>query len=105
MRPSGNDFTKWHGAIIGIEPDTSYHGYDYTDIRPIAIDDATIIGGKGYISVRNALGRRVAIFDVMGRQVANQIVHDTEWNLAVPPGFYAVKVGYSSAPAKKVVVF
>ena len=105
MRPSGSDFTQWHGAIIGIEPDTSYHGYDYTAIRPLIVDDVMVRGGQGYISVRNAQGRHVAIFDVMGRLVSNSIPHDTEWNLAVRPGFYVVKVGYTSAPAKKVVVF
>ena len=105
MRPSGNDFTKWHGAIIGIEPDTSYHGYDYTGIRPLLVDDVLVHGGQGYISVRNAQGRHVAIFDVMGRLVSNSIPHDTDWKLAVRPGFYVVKVGYTSAPTKKVVVF
>ena len=104
MRPSGNDFTKWHGAIIGIEPDTSYHGYDYTGVRPLLVDDILVKGGLGYISVRNALGRHVAIFDVMGRLVTVCTPHDTEWNIAVRPGFYVVRVGYTSATAKKVVV-
>lgn len=105
MRPQNNDFTQWHGAIIGIEPDTSYHGYDYTGIRPLLVDDIIVQGRQGHISVRNAQGRHVAVFDVMGRLVTNITPHDTEWNLAVRPGFYVVKVGYTSAPAKKVVVF
>ena len=104
MRPSSNDFTQWHGAIIGIEPDTSYHGYDYTGIRPLLIDDVLVKGGLGYISVRNVQGRHVAIFDVMGRLVAAGTPYSAEWNIAVRPGFYVVKVGYTSAPAKKVVV-
>ena len=105
MRPSNNDFTQWHGAVIGLEPDTSYHGYDYTAIRPLLVDDVLVQGRQGHISVRNAQGRHVAVFDVMGRLVTNTTLHDTEWNLAVRPGFYVVKVGYTSAPAKKVVVF
>ena len=103
MRPSSSDFTRWHGAIIGIEPDTSYHGYDYTDIRPIAIDDAVVFGGAGYLSVHNALGRRIAIFDVMGRKVFGNTVYDKEWRLSLRPGFYAVQIG--STPAKKILVY
>ena len=102
MRPSSSDFTKWHGAIIGLEPDTSYHGYDYTDIRPTRIDDVVVYGGSGYLSVRNALGRRVAIFDLMGRQVFGNTVRDSEWKLALRPGVYAVRVG--AAPAKTIIV-
>lgn len=105
MRPNGSDFTKWHGAIIGVEPDTSYHGYDYTGIRPLVLDESTVYGCNGYISVRNAQGRHVAIFDVMGRLVSNSTPIDKEWNVSVRPGFYVVKIGYTSAPAKKVVVF
>ena len=102
MRPSSSDFTKWHGAIIGLEPDTSYHGYDYTSIQPTRIDDVVVFGGSGYLTVRNALGRRVAIFDLMGRQVFGNTVYDTEWKLALRPGVYAVRVG--SAPAKTIIV-
>ena len=102
MRPQGNDFTKWHGAIIGIEPDTTYHGYDYTGIRPTRIDDVIVYGGSGYLSVRNALDRRVAIFDLMGRQVFGNTVRDSEWKLALRPGVYAVRVG--AAPAKTIIV-
>ena len=103
MRPQGNDFTKWHGAIIGIEPDTSYHGYDYTGIRQLELDEAMVYGGNGYVAIHNALGRHIAIFDVMGRQVVGCTTHESEWRLALRPGFYAVKVG--SAPAKKILVY
>lgn len=103
MRPSSNDFTQWHGAIIGIEPDTSYHGYDYTDIRPIAIDDAMVYGGAGHVAIHNAQGRHIAIYDVTGRQVVSCSAHESEWRLALRPGFYAVRVG--GAPAKKVLVY
>ena len=103
MRPQGNDFTKWHGAIIGIEPDTSYHGYDYTGIRQLELDEAMVYGGNGHVAIHNALGRHIAIFDVMGRQVVGCTTHESEWRLALRPGFYAVKVG--SAPAKKILVY
>jgi hypothetical protein len=103
MRPSNNDFTQWHGAIIGIEPDTSYHGYDYTGIRPLVVDGATVSGHNGYLSVRNVQGRRIAVYDVTGRLVTATISHDSEWRLSLRPGFYAVRVG--SDPAKKVIVY
>ncbi len=105
MRPSNNDFTQWHGAVIGLEPDTSYHGYDYTAIRPLLVDDVLVQGRQGHISVRNAQGRHVAVFDVMGRLVTNSTLPDTEWNLAVRTVVYVVMVGYTSAPAMTVVVF
>ena len=103
MRPSNSDFTKWHGAIIGIEPDTSYHGYDYTGIAPLALDEALVYGCNGFVSVRNAQGLRVSIFDVMGRLVYGSVMHLSDWKLALRPGFYAVQVG--STPAKKVLVY
>ena len=103
MRPSNSDFTKWHGAIIGIEPDTSYHGYDYTGIAPLALDEALVYGCNGFVSVRNAQGLRVSIFDVTGRLVYGSVMHLSDWKLALRPGFYAVQVG--STPAKKVLVY
>lgn len=103
MTPSGFDFTQWHGAVIGFEPDTSYHGYDYLGIHAPAIDDATIYGGKDHVTVLNAQGRRIAVYDVMGREVLGCIAHDSEWRMSLRPGFYAVKV--DATPAKKVLVF
>ena len=103
MRPSNSDFTKWHGAIIGIEPDTSYHGYDYTGIAPLALDEALVYGCNGFVSVRNAQGLRVSIFDVTGRLVYGSVMHLSDWKLALRPGFYAVQVG--STPAKKILVY
>ena len=103
MHPNNSDFTKWHGAIIGIEPDTSYHGYDYTGIRPLALDEAAVYGCNGHVAIRNAQGLRIAIFDVMGRYVVGCTSHDSDWKIALRPGFYAVKVG--SAPAKKILVY
>ena len=103
MRPSNSDFTKWHGAIIGIEPDTSYHGYDYTGIAPLALDEALVYGCNGFVSVRSAQGLRVSIFDVTGRLVYGSVMHLSDWKLALRPGFYAVQVG--STPAKKVLVY
>lgn len=103
MRPSNSDFTKWHGAIIGIEPDTSYHGYDYTGIAPLALDEALVYGCNGFVSVRNAQGLRVSIFDVTGRLVYGSVMHLSDWKLALRPGFYAVQVG--STPAKTILVY
>lgn len=103
MTPNDYDFTQWHGAVIGFEPDTSYHGYDYMDIHAPVIDDATIYGGKGRVTVLNAQGLRIAIYDVMGREVLGCISNDSEWRMSLRPGFYAVKVGAS--PAKKVLVY
>ena len=103
MRPSGSDFTKWHGAIIGLEPDTSYHGYDYTGIRLPVTDGATVCGYDGHILVRNAHGRRIAVFDLMGRLVSVCTPHDSEWRLALTPGAYNVRIGAN--PAKTIIVY
>ena len=103
MTPSGSDFTQWHGAIIGVEPDTSYHGYDYTGIRPIAIDDVLVFGRQGHISVHNALGRPIAVYDVTGRRLLTATPSTTQWNIAMRPGFYLVKVG--TAQPKKIIVY
>ena len=105
MRPGGSDFTKWHGAIIGLEPDTNYHGYDYTDIKPLSTANGAVVRGmQGFISVRNVENQPVAVYDLTGRVVLRRSVSpESEFNVRVSPGFYAVKVG--SAPAKKVMVY
>lgn len=103
MKPTGYDFTRWHGAIIGLEPDTSYHGYDYTAIAPVAANEARSYGHGGGITVRNGQNLSVSIFDTMGRQLLSTTLHSSEWNVAMRPGIYVVRVGL--APAQKVFVY
>ena len=103
MRPQNNDYTKWHGAIIGLEPDTTYHGYDPAGIAPVQESLGKVFVQNGHIVVRQAAGQAINVYDVMGRRVAgNRHTADSEWTAKVHPGIYVVRIGQS--PAQKVIV-
>lgn len=103
MRPSGMDFTKWHGAIIGLEPDTSYHGYDPAGIRSVEFSNAQVFAQDKNIVVRGIEGQDVGVYDLMGRCVATRSQQRAvEWSVPVRAGIYVVRVGLSAA--QKVIV-
>jgi len=83
MTPQGYDFTQWHGAIIGLEPDTSYHGYVGIPQPTADRQQPIIVGTGGRISVIGAEGSTVAVYDILGRRVRNA-------NL--PAGVYIVRI-------------
>jgi hypothetical protein len=56
-----------------------------------------IIGGNGQIAVRNAMGERVTIFNILGQQVADKIMSSDKETIPVPRGILIVKVGESKA--------
>lgn len=103
MKPNNSDFTQWHGAIIGIEPDTSYHGYDPAVIRNFEPASAMVYSEAGNIVVKGCESNAVAVYDLMGRVVAQRGSHQgAEWSAAVRPGIYVVRVG--NQMGRKVVV-
>lgn len=99
LRPSRNDFTQWHGAVIGLEPDTSYHGYDPAGITPAAPVPARnwAYSEGGRLVVCGTEGQTAAIYDAMGRVVAQRDARpDDRWSIRLRPGFYLVRVGHST---------
>lgn len=103
MRPSGSDFTQWHGAIIGLEPDSSYTGYDYTYISDLPASNARIIGQQGRIVVLGAENEAVVVYDIMGRRMGCNSKCGSEWSMALKPGIYVVRVGQCAG--QKVLVW
>lgn len=104
MTPTQYDFTQWHGAIIGIEPDTSYHGYDMSGIRPTENTNIRIYANTGRIQVNGCQNSTIAVYDLMGRTIATRGSRNAdEWSLTAKPGVYVVRVGHQ--PGKKVIVF
>ncbi len=103
MTPNRNDFTQWHGAVIGMEPDTSYHGYDYTDIPATPAATHSLYSRNGTIVASGVAGETVTLFDIMGRRLDSRpaLPADT-WSLAVKPGVYIVKIGQSAG--QKIIV-
>ena len=101
MKPSSSDFTQWHGAIIGLEPDSAYQGYNPAAIRPVEVSNALVYSQRDRIVMRQLEGQPVAVFDIMGRRIASQGQRD-EWSLSVRPGIYLVRVG--NAQSKKIAV-
>ena len=103
MRPSNNDFTQWHGAVIGFEPDTSYHGYNplsapVPDASPVS---AYALGGT--IVAHGVASLPAAVYDIMGRCIASRpAIPDNTWTLPATPGVYIVRLGHY--PATKVIV-
>jgi len=83
MTPQTYDFTAWHGAIIGLEPDTSYHGYVGIHQPTANSQQPRIYGAEGHITVIGAEGSDVAVYDILGRRVRN--AH-------LPAGVYIVRI-------------
>ena len=103
MTPSGYDFTQWHGAVIGLEPDTSYHGYDPAAIPMPSMAMPKVFSRNGHIVADGIDGQATAVFDMMGRCVATRPAHQgNTWSLHVRPGIYVVRIG--QLPAQKVIV-
>lgn len=103
MRPSSYDFTQWHGAIIGLQPDTSYHGYDPVAIRPVPASPLRMAVTAGSLTVQGAAGLSVALYDPMGRLVAQRARSQADaWTLPLRPGLYLVQA--VGQPAQKVRV-
>jgi hypothetical protein len=61
-----------------------------------------IAGGDGQISVHNASGERVTIFNVLGQRIGDQILLSDKETVTVPRGILIVKVGESKT--QKVIV-
>ena len=83
------DFTKWHGAVIGFAPDSSR-----LNIQPIQTQQGKAFGINGAILVREAQGSSIAVYDMMGRCVAQRgKTDDSEWRCNVRRGIYVVRIG------------
>lgn len=94
MTPSGSDFTQWHGAIIGIEPDSTYNGYDPAGISPLVPATSHIYARQGRIVVEDCQQQAVAVYDLMGRLVAQRpAAASQQCTLTVHPGVYVVRIG------------
>lgn len=104
MTPQSSDFTQWQGAIIGLEPDTSYHGYDYTGITPVANRQHVAVSGtEGYLTVMDAAGHTISVFDIMGRCVVRDVrATGNRWRMPMRQGVYLVSI--DNGPAQKTVV-
>ena len=103
MRPSSYDFTQWHGAVIGFQPDTSYHGYDPLAITSVDNSVPRVYTLNGSIVTENIANQPAAIFDIMGRCVATHPANQSDkWTISVRPGIYIVKVGLQAG--QKVIV-
>jgi hypothetical protein len=103
MTPGTSDFTQWHGAVIGLQPDTSYHGYDPAAIDPRQVERTMAYGQVGHIRVSGCEGKAVVVYDLMGRPVAQRSAREgKEWTVAVRQGIYVVRVG--NQLGRKVVV-
>lgn len=103
MTPQNYDFTQWHGAVIGLEPDTSYHGYNPAAIPATPNTTAKVYARNGSIVAENAGDQAVVVYDLVGHLVATMPSHMGDHrSISVRPGFYMVRVGMS--PCQKVIV-
>ncbi|MDR0698055.1 MAG: DUF6383 domain-containing protein [Tannerella sp.] len=62
----------------------------------------TIVGEDGHVTVYNASGERVTIFNVLGQKIGDKIIFSDKETVPVPRGILIVKVGESKT--QKVVV-
>lgn len=103
MTPSGSDFTQWHGAIIGIEPDSTYTGYDPSAISPLRPATSQVVARQGGLVVSQCQQQVVLVYDLMGRLVAQRSTSAADqWSVSLKPGVYVVRVGAQAG--QKIVV-
>lgn len=103
MTPSGSDFTQWHGAIIGLEPDTSYHGYPYLGVNQALVDAPMVTVEQNHIQVVGCQNMGIQVFDIMGRLVSQRVAcAQNTFSAQVCPGVYVVRVG--GFQGKKVII-
>lgn len=94
LTPNGNDFTQWHGAIIGLEPDSTYNGELAAGISNATTAHGKAYGQQGTLVVNGAENHLVEVYDMMGRAVAQRGKSaDGDWRCALPSGLYVVKIG------------
>lgn len=98
------DFTRGHGAVIGLEPDSNYNGEHPYGVDPVLTQQGKVFGFDGRIFVRGAENAMISVFDVMGRCVAHrEKMSQGEWQCDVPRGVYVVRIG--NARGMKVATF
>ena len=74
-------------------------------VKPPVIEekskDMVIIGGTGYINIRNAMGQEVAIYNILGQPVAKKILSSDNESITSARGIMIVK---TNVRTQKVVV-
>ncbi|MCD7978137.1 MAG: DUF6383 domain-containing protein [Tannerellaceae bacterium] len=58
----------------------------------IAESSVVVIAGQGTVTVKNAVGKNVAISNILGQTVANTVVTSDNATIAVPAGVLVVAV-------------
>ena len=94
LTPGGSDFTQWHGAVIGLEPDTSYHGYNYEAIAPVTrVRTGTPWGYSegSRLIIRGLCSQPATLYDLQGRTVATLQGQRDSWTLNLPAGLYLLR--------------
>jgi hypothetical protein len=76
-------------------------------VRPIALPaeeskEIKVIGDNGRVTVNNAMGEQIRIYNVVGQLVADRTLSSDKETIAVPRGILIVKVGDSRT--QKVIV-
>jgi hypothetical protein len=71
-------------------------------LEDIARKEIEVIGGTGLVTVRNALGKRVQVYNILGQTIADIIAASDNETITIPRGIAIVKAGPSVT--KKVVV-
>jgi len=96
----GSDFTQWHGAVIGMQPDSSYHGYEAIRTAEQPRTPANIFSEGGRLVIEGVAGELVSVFDVTGRRVGLRSASSGDrYSLVLRPGVYLVRVGATTQKA------
>ena len=71
-------------------------------LEEVAKKEIMVSGGTGWVSVENARGNRVQIYNIVGQLIANKVSASDNERINVPRGIAIVKIGKTIT--KKVVV-
>lgn len=103
----GYHFLEWQDGnteavrSVVVNDHLSFTAYFEKDEEPSAIGDvsadvATVFADDNIITVRNASGSIVNIYDATGRMVVNSDVKSSHETFSVPAGIYFVRIGNST---------
>jgi hypothetical protein len=67
------------------------------EVLPPVVEEVTkkvtVIGRNGQVDIRNAMGERVVIYNVVGQQVADKVLTADHETIPVSRGILIVKIG------------
>ena len=103
--PASGLYVAYLNGNVVLAPQASYYTLvtSATEDKNVVANDEinasaiSVIAGNGSVTIKGAEGKKVAISNVLGQQIANTVVTSSEATIAVPAGMVVVAVDGEAA--------